>query len=415
MRIRTLALALLLGATFSNASSFTAWTSTSDTTARAINTAINNIAVGAEATTVGGKAVAAKAWGTNGIAVNAEASGSGGMAVKARAPSGTAVDASASGYGVYGVTTGSGFAGVYGTGPTHGVEGYGTIAGVHGQGSGAGVEGWSSDGYGVLGVGMNGGVGVRGSATNNYGVEAHSQYGIGLSATSTTNFALSANSTQGTGLIASGKYTGAEIGVTDLYGSGLYVSPGGRGYAIYTYGGSYGVYGSASSYDGSDITHGVVGDAYGGDVTYGVMGYANGGNYENWAGYFEGDVYIGGYLVNPSDLRFKTNIQDYRGGLGKIMALRIRSYDMKVDEYKGRVNLPPGPQVGVIAQEAEKVFPEIVRSVTSPARMTPEERKKGVKKESVKFKSVDYEALIPVLVQAIQELQAQVDSLKGAR
>ena len=62
----------------------------------------------------------------------------------------------------------------------------------------------------------------------------------------------------------------------------------------------------------------------------------------------------------------------------------------------------PGRQIGLIAQEVEKVVPEIVR--------TGEDG----------FKAVSYEKLVPMLIEAvkaqqvqIEALQAQLDALKG--
>ncbi|MBN1506206.1 MAG: tail fiber domain-containing protein, partial [Sedimentisphaerales bacterium] len=52
-------------------------------------------------------------------------------------------------------------------------------------------------------------------------------------------------------------------------------------------------------------------------------------------------------------------------------------------------------QIGVVAQEVENVFPEIVAS--SPAG----------------YKSVDYTKLTAVLIQAVKELKAENDSLRS--
>jgi len=50
--------------------------------------------------------------------------------------------------------------------------------------------------------------------------------------------------------------------------------------------------------------------------------------------------------------------------------------------------------VGVIAQEIEKVLPEVV-----------EERKSG-------YKAVKYEKIVPLLIEAIKDQQKQIDELK---
>ena len=56
-----------------------------------------------------------------------------------------------------------------------------------------------------------------------------------------------------------------------------------------------------------------------------------------------------------------------------------------------------GHDVGVLAQELEKVLPEVVTT-----------RDNG-------YKAVKYEKIIPLLVEAIKELQAEVQELKNSK
>jgi hypothetical protein len=97
-----------------------------------------------------------------------------------------------------------------------------------------------------------------------------------------------------------------------------------------------------------------------------------------------------------SDVRLKENIQDLDVGLDKIMALKPRKFDWK--EGKGK-NIK-GDR-GWIAQEFEQVFPDMIDTWRDPA---PEGEEP--------YKSVRAD-LIPVMVKAIQELKAEVDSLKA--
>jgi hypothetical protein len=97
-----------------------------------------------------------------------------------------------------------------------------------------------------------------------------------------------------------------------------------------------------------------------------------------------------------SDQRLKENIQDLDAGLDKIMALKPRQFDWK--EGKGK-NVK-GDR-GFIAQEFEQVFPDLIDEWKDPA---PEGEDP--------YKSVRAD-LIPVLVKAIQEQQAIIDSLKS--
>jgi len=90
-----------------------------------------------------------------------------------------------------------------------------------------------------------------------------------------------------------------------------------------------------------------------------------------------------------SDARVKENVKDSSDGLNTIMGLRPIRFDYK-SEYDPRKN-----QLGFIAQEVEKVFPDAI-----------DEWKQNDKT----FKSIGTATLIPVLVKAIQELNAKVDA-----
>jgi len=97
-----------------------------------------------------------------------------------------------------------------------------------------------------------------------------------------------------------------------------------------------------------------------------------------------------------SDQRLKENIQDLDVGLDKIMALKPRKFDWKAGKGKDIKG-----DRGWIAQEFEQVFPDMV-----------DEWKDSAPEGEEPYKSVRAD-LIPVLVKAIQELKAEVDSLKA--
>ena len=97
---------------------------------------------------------------------------------------------------------------------------------------------------------------------------------------------------------------------------------------------------------------------------------------------------IRGSNVSPSDERWKKNIKTIENALDKITALRGVSYQWK-DEEKGN-----GTHLGVIAQEIEKVLPEVVS-----------EDKDG-------YKSVAYQEIIGVLIEAIKDLKTENEALK---
>ncbi|MDD2279662.1 MAG: tail fiber domain-containing protein, partial [Bacteroidales bacterium] len=132
---------------------------------------------------------------------------------------------------------------------------------------------------------------------------------------------------------------------------------------------------------------------------YGVYAQASGGT-TNYAGYFVGDVRVTGSFVNPSDLNLKQNIKPIANAVQKIMQLNGVYFEWKPTtrfsapdkdgKYSDGEEVSKETQVGVIAQEVEKVFPEIV--------LTDE---RGIK-------SVDYTKLTPLLIQAIKEQQQTI-------
>jgi hypothetical protein len=94
-----------------------------------------------------------------------------------------------------------------------------------------------------------------------------------------------------------------------------------------------------------------------------------------------------------SDESLKENIKDLETGLDTVMALKPRRFDWKEETQIGEKNV-----AGFIAQELETVLPELVYNYKYNATET---------KKSIKMGD-----LVPTLVKAIQELKAEVDSLK---
>ena len=96
-----------------------------------------------------------------------------------------------------------------------------------------------------------------------------------------------------------------------------------------------------------------------------------------------GSVYSSGNVTAYSDVSLKENISTISDALSKVTKLRGVSYDRKDTKQKG---------IGVIAQEIEKVLPEVV--------------------ETTEYKSVAYGNIVGVLIEAIKELKTEVDDLK---
>ncbi|MEM9835119.1 MAG: tail fiber domain-containing protein [Bacteroidota bacterium] len=107
-----------------------------------------------------------------------------------------------------------------------------------------------------------------------------------------------------------------------------------------------------------------------------------------------GNICYTGSIGACSDERYKTNFTAIENPLEKIQQFSGWYYDWKRAAFPER-QFTDRRQIGVIAQELETVFPEIV--------MTDEEG----------YKSVDYAKLTPILLEAIKAQQAMIESLKS--
>lgn len=103
---------------------------------------------------------------------------------------------------------------------------------------------------------------------------------------------------------------------------------------------------------------------------------------------FDGTTTIAGDLNINSDARLKSNIISLGGTLAKLLALDGKSYTFKADESKQKI--------GLLAQDVQEVFPELV---------TEAQDEQGTL-------SVNYQGLIPVLINAIKEQQKEIEELK---
>lgn len=109
------------------------------------------------------------------------------------------------------------------------------------------------------------------------------------------------------------------------------------------------------------------------------------------------DFYVGGVFSNPSDQRYKENVEPLQNSLDNLMQLQTIRYDMK--------DFLPDDQrkmLGVFAQEVEQFYPEAVTDGII-------EDDEGNEHE---LKSVSYTQLVPVLIDAIKELKQQNEELK---
>lgn len=107
--------------------------------------------------------------------------------------------------------------------------------------------------------------------------------------------------------------------------------------------------------------------------------------------YCENGMFVNGDVVayRRSDERLKDNITELKNCLNKIKKLNVISFEWndKQQTYCGR-------DLGLVAQEVEKQFPNLVQT-----------RKSG-------YKAVGYQKIIPVIVGAIKEQQYKLDKIK---
>ena len=101
---------------------------------------------------------------------------------------------------------------------------------------------------------------------------------------------------------------------------------------------------------------------------------------------YAGNATFNGDVVISSDKRLKANIVSLGATLSKLLQIDGKSYTMKKDESEKQ-------KIGLLAQDIEKVFPELVS-------------------ESNGIKSVNYQGLVPVLINALKEQQSEIDELK---
>lgn len=139
-----------------------------------------------------------------------------------------------------------------------------------------------------------------------------------------------------------------------------------------------------------------------------VSGTTTGSKY---AGYFNGHVYTtGSYL--PSDQKLKTNIRvNSERSIAKLMHLEVVNFNYLKSSFQG-MNLPNGQQTGLLAQNVEEHYPELVKTTVQPAPTEEEIDQGAIPSEDIFFKAVDYTKLIPHLLKAIQEQQAEIETLK---
>jgi len=95
------------------------------------------------------------------------------------------------------------------------------------------------------------------------------------------------------------------------------------------------------------------------------------------------DLTVSGDVVVSSDARLKSNIVSLGSTLSRLLLIDGKSYEMKGKQ-----------KIGVLAQEIREVFPELVSE------------------DANEMLAVNYQGLVPVLINALKEQQSEIDVLK---
>jgi len=97
------------------------------------------------------------------------------------------------------------------------------------------------------------------------------------------------------------------------------------------------------------------------------------------------DLIVEGAILNPSDITLKTNVKELVNN--EILNLNPVEFNFKSDESQKK-------HFGFIAQEMEKIFPDLVSN------------------EQLGYKTVNYIELIPLMLSKMKQMQTEIDSLK---
>lgn len=107
-----------------------------------------------------------------------------------------------------------------------------------------------------------------------------------------------------------------------------------------------------------------------------------------------GDI-IANSIAGSSDKRYKTNIQPITNAVEKVKSLNGVYFNWNIKAFPNK-DFSDKTELGFIAQEVEKVLPEVVIKDKTPDA----------------YRSIKYDKLVALLVEAIKEQQKQIDALQ---
>jgi hypothetical protein len=126
-----------------------------------------------------------------------------------------------------------------------------------------------------------------------------------------------------------------------------------------------------------------IGDAHGNDDWLRLFDIGNNGYY---GGLAAGRLWSISGTLSGSDIRLKTDVAPFSPPLDQLMSLQAVEFRWKHD--------PADHEIGLIAQEVESVFPELVE-------VGPDG-----------FKGIEYDGLTALMLEGMKQQQAQIASLQ---
>ena len=107
-----------------------------------------------------------------------------------------------------------------------------------------------------------------------------------------------------------------------------------------------------------------------------------------------GTAWVTSGAWSGSDRRWKKDITPLNGSLKKIMSLQGVNYNWRAGEFP-ELKFSTAPQIGLIAQDTEKVIPEVVTT------------------DNNGYKGISYEKLLPLLIEVAKEQQKEIEDMKS--
>lgn len=147
---------------------------------------------------------------------------------------------------------------------------------------------------------------------------------------------------------------------------------------------------------------------YPSNVAIGIYGYASSNPITEYAGFFDGDVWINGpatatsFTATTSDQNFKSNINPINNADSILMQLFPKTFYFDTINPYG-FNFSNQLQYGLLAQEVELILPELVSNEYKPATV---DTTGSIVTQGVEYKALNYDAFISILIKGHQEQNA---------